>query len=191
MNTLRHPSVWPLLLATFAFYLMANGFHATISIFTTKFFEYTPAENSYLFALVGILTIATQSVLAKGLKTKPFYMLVFGVMIFSVGLFTLGVVKTSLMLVLVIMFKTIGHGIVATYMPSILSNVRQMDADGELLGMFESIVSLARILGPIIYGFLYSFNGSIAFFIMSVVGLSSIPLILFGKKLISKRPRFV
>jgi len=70
-----------------------------------------------------------------------------------------------------------GNGLISPSITSLLSQRVPPQQSGSLLGVFQSLNSLARAVAPAIGGFLYDINEAYPFILASVVMISSVYLI--------------
>jgi multidrug resistance protein len=133
-------------LSTFAF---AN-LEATFALMTERKFQLDATHNGYLFAYIGILiTILQGGLLGRLVKRFGERQLV------SSGLFSL-FLSLSLLpflpsvpwLLFCMLPLTFGHGVSNPSLASLISKSTTAGEQGAVLGISQSLASLARILGP-------------------------------------------
>ena len=138
------------------------------------------AEIGYLFSFMGIVGALVQLVFLK-LFQKYFgeeKTLIIGCFVAAIGLFFIGF-STSLILLLSFLFVlSLGNGMGNTVSQSLLSQNVSPDRQGSILGINQSLGSLARFLGPTCGGFVYQYLGYKSPFItggifMLIIGLYS------------------
>ena len=154
---LRHPELGIFLgcffISTFAF---AN-LESTFALMTQRKFGLDARHNGYLFAYIGVLITIMQGVLI-GRLVKKFgerKLVVIGLfsMIFGLGLLPFSPSLRYLLLVLV--FLTFGSGVTNPSITSLISQITGAEDQGGILGVTQSLASLARILGPAWGGFTF------------------------------------
>jgi DHA1 family tetracycline resistance protein-like MFS transporter len=137
-----------LLIAAFAGMFLFSAFESSFAVFTSQKFGYSEVENSYLFAAIGIAAFVIQgsfvrfsiSPITRALRVA-FFSIGIGLtlsVLFSHPLASMG----SLILVL------FGVAILNTHVPAALAS--DTDSAGFSMGIYESINSMARIMGPLI-----------------------------------------
>ena len=154
---LRHPELGIFLacffISTFAF---AN-LEATFALMTQSKFGLDARHNGYLFAYIGVLITIMQGVLIGRLVKKfgELKLVVIGLfsMIFGLGLLPFSPSLRYLLLTLVIL--TFGSGVANPSITSLISQVTGAEYQGGILGVTQSLASLARILGPAWGGFTF------------------------------------
>lgn len=154
---LRHPELRIFLgcffVSTFAF---AN-LEATFALMTQKRFGLDARHNGYLFAYIGVLITIMQGVLIGRLVRKfgERRLVVIGLfsMIFGLGLLPFSPSLRYLLLTLVVL--TFGNGVTNPSITSLISQITGAEDQGGMLGVTQSLASLARILGPAWGGFTF------------------------------------
>jgi DHA1 family tetracycline resistance protein-like MFS transporter len=158
---LQHPELGIFLslffISTFAF---AN-LESTFALMTERKFGLDAHHNGYLFAYIGVLITLMQGVLI-GRLVKRFgerKLVVIGLfsMIFGLGLLPFSPTLRYLLLVLVLL--TFGSGVANPSISSLISLVTGPEDQGGILGVAQSMASLARILGPVWGGFTFDTFG--------------------------------
>jgi multidrug resistance protein len=138
--------------ATAAFAMLT----ATFALFASHRFRFDATHTGYLFTYVGVLGAIIQGgllgklVKAFGEKTLA----VVGTLIFSASLFTLPLAMSLPMLLLASTGNAIGNSLVTPTLNSLASKSVAPAHQGRILGAMASVASLARIIGPVLGGFL-------------------------------------
>jgi MFS transporter, DHA1 family, tetracycline resistance protein len=140
-----------IILATqFIFMSIFSGFETSFSVFTETIFGYTETENSLLFFYVGILALLIQG----GITRKAFRNLSLGVSIglgiTAVSLYGLSLSNTLPRLGVSLALLSLGIALVNTHLPALLSIHSDDKKAGKVMGIYESIGSLSRIIGPLL-----------------------------------------
>ena len=129
---------------------------ATYALFTERRFGYTAAQNGYIFAGQGLLGAIIQGGL-MGWLVKTFgdkRLVILGTAALAASLFLLPVSTTTVSLLLVTTAVAIGHSLVLAPLSGLASKSVSQDAQGRVLGMMQSAASVARIVGPVLGGWL-------------------------------------
>ena len=158
---LQHPELGIFLIlffiATFAF---AN-LEATFALMTARKFGFDARANGYLFAYIGVLITIVQGGLtgrlARRFGEKRLISVGLFCMIFGLGLLPYSPGLKSLLLVLVVLVG--GHGATNPSVSSLISQSASTEDQGGILGVAQSLASLARILGPVWGGFTFDAFG--------------------------------
>ena len=158
---IQHPELGVFLIlffiATFAF---AN-LEATFALMTARKFGFDARANGYLFAYIGVLITIVQGGLtgrlAKRFGERRLISVGLFCMIFGLGLLPYSLGLKSLLLVLVVLVG--GQGSTNPSISSLISQSASTEDQGGILGVAQSLASLARILGPIWGGFTFDALG--------------------------------
>jgi MFS transporter, DHA1 family, tetracycline resistance protein len=138
--------------ATVAFAMLT----ATFALFASHRFQFDTRHTGYLFTYVGVLGAVIQGgLLGKLVKVfgeKP--LAVVGTLIFSAALFTLPLAMSLPMLLLASTGNAIGNSLVTPTLNSLASKSAAPAFQGRMLGTMASVASFARIIGPVLGGFL-------------------------------------
>jgi DHA1 family tetracycline resistance protein-like MFS transporter len=142
--------------ATVAFAMLT----ATYSLFTNHRFGFDAAHNGYLFAYVGLLGAVIQGGmlgrLVKVFGDKP--LAIVGTAVLAVGMFLLPLSATIVMLLVASTAISIGNSLATPTLNGIASKSVDADHQGSMLGVMASVASFARIIGPIVGGYLLSLD---------------------------------
>jgi DHA1 family tetracycline resistance protein-like MFS transporter len=139
-----------------AFSIMTYAF----VLFTAYRYGYTPEQNGYLFAFVGIVSVLAQGglfgQLVKRFGEAP--LVVAGCLLMVVSLFAVPMVGpqsggiTALLLGTAVL--SLGNSFASPGLTSLASKTADEHEQGRTMGIMQSGASLARAIGPMIGGFL-------------------------------------
>jgi DHA1 family tetracycline resistance protein-like MFS transporter len=138
--------------ATVAFAMLT----ATYALFANHRFHFDARHTGYMFTYVGVLGATIQGGLL-GKLVKAFgekLLAVVGTVIFSAALFALPLASTLAMLLLASTGIAIGNSLVTPTLNSLASKSTAPSFQGRILGTMASVASFARIIGPVLGGFL-------------------------------------
>ena len=156
---------WSLAAVMATYFLTTVGFSlltATYPLFTERRFGYGAIQNGYIFAGQGILSAAIQGGLL-GWLLRVFSdkgLVVAGTVILAVGMAALPMGATVIALLIATAGIAIGHGLVAAPLNGLASKKVDGAAQGRVLGVMQSAASLARIIGPVLGGWLLGHDAS-------------------------------
>jgi multidrug resistance protein len=159
------------------------GFEATFALFGERRFAFTAATIGYLFAFVGIVLALVQGVLVGRVVRRISERRVVSLALFilGTGLLGIGLSKTVLALTLASGLIAVGMGFNSPSMMSLISRLSADDEQGGILGVNQSLASLARVVGPAWGGFTFDQYGiSVPFFVASFVMLCAVVLSTVG-----------
>ena len=143
-------------LTTVAFSLLT----ATYPLFTERRFGFGAAQNGYLFACQGAIGAVVQGGLLGWLMKvwSDRALAVAGVVLLGSSLFTLPMTGTIPFLFVATAGMAIGHGLVASTLNGLASKAVNPGAQGRVLGLMQSAASFARIVGPVMGGWLLNID---------------------------------
>jgi MFS family permease len=160
-DALSHEQITPLL----AMYLMVifafSNMESTFGLLNEHRYGLTATQTGYLFAFIGLLMTVMQGVLVgrlvrrmgeKRLVVLGTFTMIFGLtlMPFTPNIPTYCVVLTLL---------SIGAGINNPSITALLSKSSNIDEQGGMMGIAQSVASLGRILGPLWGGYTFDAFG--------------------------------
>jgi MFS family permease len=139
--------------ATFAF----ASFESTLSLFTQAQWQYDERHNGYVFTFVGLVLVVAQGAVVRRLMPKvgELKFVVRGTLLMALGLGGLAFAANLTHLLLALGVAVLGFAMVTPSLSSLLSRRTPAATQGEVLGLGQSMLSLARILGPLVGNWLF------------------------------------
>jgi len=149
------PLLWQFLFFTLTFSLFMSGFALFAERrFTLDGAPFGPREVGYCYAFAGFLGILLQGGMIR--KLVPRYgehaLLVSAFFAAALGYFILGVSQHIPMLLLAIGISTYGTGLLRPILTSLITQATPRKEQGVVLGMTQSLNSIAQITAPIVAG---------------------------------------
>jgi len=158
---LQHPELGVFLVLWFISTFAFANLEATFALMTARKFGFDAQANGYLFAYIGVLITVVQGGLtgrlAKRFGERRLISVGLFCMIFGLGLLPYSLGLKSLLLVLLLLIA--GHGATNPSITSLISQATSTEDQGGILGVAQSLASLARILGPVWGGFTFDAFG--------------------------------
>jgi DHA1 family tetracycline resistance protein-like MFS transporter len=144
-------------LATFA---MA-AWEATFALIVTANYGYGPAGVGGLLAYAGLLQALVQGYLLGKIvkRTGEMALIRAGMIALAIGLAPMAILSSHAILYVLLALVSIGYGFASPSVASLISKRTERRLQGEVLGINQSALSLARIFGPIAAGFAYQACG--------------------------------
>ncbi|PWU24337.1 MFS transporter [Candidatus Cerribacteria bacterium 'Amazon FNV 2010 28 9'] len=151
-------------IASFAFSIFILGFQA----FTNDVLKLSPTNISLLFMMFGVIGLVMQGA-GLGKMVKKFHevpLLIMGTVVTLLSFIGMGASNTFTMFIIFSIVLAIGNSFLAPIITALLSKHTKKEDQGGIMGINQSYVSLAQIVGPIIGGVLatisvhYSFYGA-------------------------------
>ena len=133
---------------------------ATYALFTERRFGYTAAQTGSLFAGQGLLGAIIQGGLL-GWLVKAFgekKLVIAGTALLAMSLLLLPTGATTAFLLLATTGLAIGHSLALGPLNGLASKSVDEASQGRVLGMMQSAASFARIVGPVLGGWLLNYD---------------------------------
>jgi DHA1 family tetracycline resistance protein-like MFS transporter len=159
-----------LFIITFAF----SAIPVIVPLLGIAFFAFAELEMSYFFMYIGLVQIVLQGILIGRLAARwgEENLIVFGSLLMALGMFFMPLYPNLVVFVGSITLISSGIGTLNTVLPSFLSKRTPSDEQGGMLGVAQSVGSIARIPGPLVGGFVAEFAGlNLVFFISAALVL--------------------
>jgi multidrug resistance protein len=188
-RALARPHLPTLLLVYFIVVAAFSGFEATFALFSERRFGFTAATIGYMFAFVGLVLAIVQGTLvgraARRLTERR--VVPMAILLLAAGLGFIALSRTVFFLTAASGLIAVGMGFNNPSLVSLISRLSSQDEQGGVLGVSQSLASLARVFGPAWGGFVFDrFGISIPFlvasglmflaFVLSVLGLRHVHL---------------
>ena len=150
------------LLAVFFLVILAfSGMETTFAWWAIDQFGWGPRPIGFVFFYVGLLSAAMQGGLI-GPLTRRFgeeRLMLGGLVLIALGLLVLAFVRAVPLLVVALTLLALGMGAMQPTLNSLISRRAAPEQQGEVLGVAQSVGALARVMGPIVAGSLFSSLG--------------------------------
>lgn len=166
----------------FVFISAFSIFQVLSTIFWNEHCLMNDKEIGLLFGFVGIMSIFWQAV---GLKfilkiLDEHKIIILASILMSIALLSLVFINHQNLfpyIYIILFFISMGNGLISPCITSLLSQKSDKSQTGALLGVFQSLNSLARAIAPIIGGFLYDIHFAYPFVLSFLIMISSVYLI--------------
>ncbi|MBY0404140.1 MAG: MFS transporter [Cyanobacteria bacterium] len=157
-NTVLLPVMVCTLLSTIAF----SGVTALFTLFTEHRFDWHAQENGWLFAYIGFLGVLVQGgLLGRLIKKCGEKGLIFAgitLLMISMFLFPLNFENAMALLWIASTGLSVGNSFLTPLLTGWASRSTDPQYQGIVLGIFQSIASLGRLIGPFLAGFLIAYE---------------------------------
>ena len=148
--------LWEFFLFTFSFASFTGGF----ALFAERRFfwngmPFGPKQVGYVFTYSGLLGIVVQGSLRSGWPVRVFgevRLVTFGFAAAAIGYVLLGMSYGVPMLLLAATFASFGNGVIRPALTSLITQQVGRDEQGVVLGLNQSLMSIAQIVAPAIAG---------------------------------------
>ncbi len=150
-------------LSYFFFITAFSGMEFTLTFLAVERLGYTSLDNAYMFIFIGFIIGMVQGgyVRRKAHQVGEQKMAIQGLSAIVPGLLILAYAQVGWMLYLGLFFLAVGSAMVIPCMTSLVSFYSPRDMQGQSLGIFRSLGSLGRVIGPIYASLVYWRFGSV------------------------------
>jgi len=158
---LRDPTTARILLLSFLFTIAFAAMQPTFPLFGSVRFGLGERTMGYLFAFLGLISAIMQGGLVRRLVPRlgEVRLIQLSGLPFIAGLLTIAFAPSVLLLLLGLAFLAVGFGGTLPSIVSLLSREAPAELQGSVLGIGQSVGSLARIIGPFLAGVVYDLQG--------------------------------
>jgi DHA1 family tetracycline resistance protein-like MFS transporter len=155
----RHTELSGLAVVNFLLYFAHHVFSAVFVLYAAWRYGWGPKEVGLLLALVGLLDMLVQGVLV-GPLVKRFGdrgVMVFGLLGGTVGIALMGWAPTGLIFILAMLPNAL-WGLAMPTLQSLMTRRVGEDEQGQLQGANMSVASIAGVMSPLFFGWIYSIS---------------------------------
>jgi DHA1 family tetracycline resistance protein-like MFS transporter len=163
IELIEHSQSWQLAIVVATYFFATVAFAlltATYSLFTERRFGYDATHNGYIFAYLGLIGAVIQGgllgKLARVFGDKT--LAVSGTLILALSMFALAASATATMLIAASTGIAVGNSLLTPTLNAIASRSVSATWQGRVFGVMQSAASLARIVGPVLGGWLLSLD---------------------------------
>lgn len=141
----------------FLFAIVFSAFEATVSFLATERLGYTERQLVSIFVFIGLVSILTQGVLVRRIMPRIGEKIgaLAGILSIGVGFAGLSVVHTAAGMYGALAFVGVGSGFANVGLSALVSLYSGAGEQGRALGIYRSLGSLARALGPLWAGLVF------------------------------------
>jgi len=166
-----------ILCVSFIGMIIFSGFETSFSVYTEHKFGFNESQNSLMFFMIGIAAFIIQGSFTK-ISISPIQKAItIGLGAIGVGLILTNIIKAPIPSLASLCFLLFGISILNTHLPAELSSLSKQK--GLILGTYESVSSMARILGPLLIFTTLFKKLSIIYVVLGVFALISCVIFLF------------
>lgn len=169
-------------IAYFFFITAFSGMEFTLTFLAVERLSFTSMDNAYMFIYIGLILGLVQGgyVRRKAHQVGEIKMSVQGLLAIIPGLLIIAYAHSIWMLYLGLAFLAIGSAMIIPCLTSLVSFYAPKEMQGQSLGVFRSLGSMGRVIGPIYASLIYWRFGSVLAYIIGAVTLI-LPLLIVRK----------
>jgi MFS family permease len=151
--------------------LVFSGYEITMSFLATERLHYNEHQLTYIFVYAGFVAILTQGLLVR--RLVPVFGekagALGGVLLIAVGFAWMSLAGSPWPVFGAVGLVSIGSGFANASFASLLSLYSPPAEQGKVLGIFRSLGSLARAIGPLVAGVIFWWYGSLPTYLLSAI----------------------
>jgi multidrug resistance protein len=170
-RALDRPFLPVLLMVYFVVIAAFSSFEATFALFSERRFGFGVSSIGYLFAFVGVVLVLVQGVLVGpvALLIGERRLVPLAILTIAIGLVSVPLAPSPVALAAALGVMAVGMGLNSPSLISLISRLAGPDEQGAVLGVSQSLASLARVVGPAWGGLLFDRAGITAPFISAAI----------------------
>ncbi len=175
-DAFKRPALRHLIILFFLTTCAFAGLESTFALWANSSFGWGPLQVGWIFFFVGIVLAAVQGGGIRHLSRRfgEARLVIGGAGLLTIGLLGLPFSHTLAAVLIVMALLSIGMGILSPSATSLVSQAAAADERGGILGVNQSAQSLARVLGPLLAGLVYSAGGSSAPYYIGAVMMAAV-----------------
>ncbi len=135
--------------------------YGVFAILGFKIFHFTDPQIAYLYSIIGVVGAFVQGGFLRILvvRFEDRALIIFGTVLMGVGLAALPYGTSFFNVAFITVVVALGAGILQPILLSKVSKLTSEKEQGTVLGINQSLASLARVLGPLWGGFAFEYIG--------------------------------
>ncbi|RAP31369.1 hypothetical protein DID76_02920 [Candidatus Marinamargulisbacteria bacterium SCGC AG-414-C22] len=180
-----------LICCTYLLYMILfSGFETTFSMFLQFIFSFTAHQISWVFVFTGLVGLIVQGYISR--RATQFFerFVVVGLGILAISFIGLSLSNTFLLLFICLALFATSISLVIIFMPSLLTCYVKDQHTGGVMGVYEGLGSLGRVLGPVLaYSFPLQFIRQQYFFYGIILCLLAVifSYLFYARKLVQSQ----
>jgi MFS family permease len=137
--------------------LCFSGMEAILALFSERFYGWGPQQIGYLFAYVGVVAASMQMGVVGALARKygERALIRAGLMLMGAAFVTAGLVPSLALFLVTMGAIAVASGLLTPSLSGLISIATPPEEQGGILGIYQSLGSLARAVGPFLGGLVF------------------------------------
>ena len=166
-----HAAVRRANLAYFLLMLVFTGYEVTIGFLATERLKYDEHQLTYIFVFIGTVSILAQGLVVRRLAPRigEKHGVLAGLAAISAGFALMSVADSPLTVYPALTLVSLGSAFTHVFFSSLISLYSGAEEQGRALGVFRSLGSLARAVGPLVAGLAFWWYGSLLTYALSAL----------------------
>lgn len=171
-----------ILLVQLAYMIVFSGFETSIAVFMFYNFDFSEQQNSMVFLYIGLLALIFQGYLTRKKIRSYVPAIQIGFGLAATSLLMLAFNSGIYMVFIGLAILSLGVCLINVCLPAYFSAIVSSEQRGMAMGVFESIGSISRVIGPLIV-FLFLFSHlRFGYLIFSLVFISAIAFLIYKQR---------
>lgn len=168
VDALAKPLTGMVLVIFFIVFLAFSAIPVIVPLLGISFFGFGSVEMSYFFMYIGLIQIVLQGFIIGRLANRfgEEKLIVFGPLAMMVGMFLMPLFPNIVIFLASLTMIASGSGVMRTVVPGFISKRTPANEQGGILGVTQSVSTIARVPGPLVGGFVFEFAGLAAPFFL-------------------------
>jgi len=156
-SALNNPTIGILFIIFFMITLSFANLESMFALFTEKKYGFDATANGYIFAVIGIISAITQGMLIGPLVNKfgEKRLITTSILLLGSGFILFPLANTIYSFLPVVALISFSIGVHNPSVITLISKNTPPEKQGGILGINQSLGSLARVLGPVWGGFFF------------------------------------
>ncbi len=161
IEALKIPNLRQLILLSFVVTIVFASMEATFSLWSERTFNWGAEQNGYIFAFAGICGVIVQGFLIAPLVKRygEESLCTSGILFLSLGMLSVAFSYLNYHAYISMALIAFGLGLFMPTISTLIVNIVSENRRGWVLGVNQSVSSLARIIGPALAGVLFELYG--------------------------------
>ncbi len=154
---LKSPIITRALLSMLCYMIAFAGLESIFGLWARQQFHWGPVQIGSIFPFIGAAVVLAQMVLMRPLVRRygEYRVLAGGLFLFGLSFVLQSVNSLAIMIIPIVMFGGLGQAVIFSSVCAIISTATPPDRQGAMLGLNMSTGAIARIIGPVIAGFVF------------------------------------
>lgn len=168
---LAQPALLRLLMLMFLATFVFAAMETTFAMWSRRQFGWGPEQNGYIFAFVGVISAAVQGGLIGRLARQfgEIRLVIAGAAALCIGMLAIPLSASLATLLPAMTTAAVGFSMLTPALNSLVSLQVSRSMQGGAMGVSRSATTLARVLGPICGGALFTYLGKSAPFLSGAI----------------------
>ncbi|MBF0157999.1 MAG: MFS transporter [Magnetococcales bacterium] len=180
----RMPAAMMICILMGLFVTLFAGFEISLPLWGVEYLAWSMPTAGWMFAYIGVVMVVTQGLIVRRLAARvgEKKTAITGMVATAAGILWLMVVEQqSTGLFLALALVSVGAGLVHPSLSSLVSLNTEAYRQGVMMGLFQSLSALGRVLGPVMAGAAYALWNQLIFAVFTL-GIASVAVVLFMQR---------